>query len=50
MNILHLVHGRSFTGQAASGLTDVRALNATGQRGWIGAKAGTALEQDCRGQ
>jgi len=50
MNILHLIHGRSFTGQAASGLLDVRALNACGHRAWIGAQSGTALEHGCRAQ
>lgn len=50
LNILHLVHGRSFTGQAAAALTDVRALAAAGHAGWIGAKSGTALERDCQAQ
>ncbi len=50
MRILHLISGRSFTGPAASALTDVQALLAVkppAQKAWLGSRSGTALESGC---
>jgi glycosyltransferase involved in cell wall biosynthesis len=50
INVLHLIHGRSFTGPAASALIDVKCLLAAGHKAYLASRSGTALETGCEEQ